>query len=245
MVSTSKRDPRCWTELGFALLGAVLVAGVIQAAEPAAQPALQEVEGAQEAQGGPEDLKAPHSIEALDADQIDGDTAAVPSSGISPELREERRRRQVERNLASVHRNIWWNRPRVIGSLELDERQRRSMDRILDGYLRSVLSEPESTSASAFRRALADGDLEAAQRHLDAVGEQSRQQGMAEGEMMLRVLDQLTETQRAALRRQHGPLLLRSWVKLVSNSRGRAAAHRRGGAAQNGSGGGSSPGGGG
>ena len=236
----SKRLGPAWA-LAVALICILLHPGPAGANEPSSPSGLQEdANHVEEVQGT--STKDPSAAAA--STPHDGTIGSTDETEL--DVRPAQRQRQVERNLESVRRNIWWNRPRVINNLKLDEEQRRILDGLLENYLRTVLQAEIDTEASlAFHQALAAGELGSARGHLETIGAEAQERGMAEGEMMLQVLDRLSPEQLEILRQRHGLLLQRSWVKWVSSSRGRTGGQPGSHGARGGSGSGQSSAGGG
>ena len=164
-------------------------------------------------------------------------TAAAPSSAMSPWLEDlpPERQRTVQRAIEGARSHIWWNKPRLIESLALRETQRQAMDRALQAFLAETLTyKDRPLPTNPFRRGLIDGDFTKAKQGLEELGERAKVRGMKEGEMMLRVLEQLTPEQLETFRTRHRRLLSRSWVMVVSSPgpRGGGTDNRgRGGAA--------------
>lgn len=237
-----------WLSLVWALSVALMCiswpARAAQTAEPPGPNGL--VEGASSLEEGVGTSTETHSETHSEASESTGDVNLDPADETELAARRAQQQRQVERNLESVRRNIWWNRQRVINSLKLEDEQRRTLDGLLEDYLRTVLqAEPNTEASLAFHQALAGGELESARGHLETIGAEARERGMAEGEMMLQVLSQLSPEQLETLRQRHGLLLQRSWVKWVSSSRGRTGGRPGGHGARAGSGSGRGSGGGG
>lgn len=133
----------------------------------------------------------------------------------------ESRRLDRQRSIEGARRNMWWNRPRMIASLELAAEQRQAMDGILRAYLEHVLGAKDRPKPpNHFRRGLLDGDFAAARRGLETIGERARIEGMREGEMMLEILGLLSPEQMDTLLGRHRRLLNRSWLLLVPGQGG-------------------------
>lgn len=171
--------------------------------------------------GQPMALGAAEATDGLPAEELGAheDLAAESShlKGLPPE-----RQRTVLRAIEGARSNIWWNKPRIVESLALQETQRQVMDRHLEVFLLETLTfKDQPLPPNHFRLGLLDGDFAAARVGLAEQGERAKQRSMREGEMMLRVLEGLSEEQWKLFRTRHRRLLNRSWVLLISGQ-GRA-----------------------
>lgn len=158
--------------------------------------------------------------------------------GLSPE-----RQKAVLRAVEGARRNIWWNKPRIIESLALGQAQRQSMDRHLEVFLVETLTDKDQPMPpNHFRLGLLEGDFDVAREGLEELGDRAKQRSMREGEMMLQVLECLSDEQLLTFRSRHRRLLNRSWVLLVAGQgrSGKGVSRRRpaeGGAGSPGAGG--------
>lgn len=110
---------------------------------------------------------------------------------------------------------IWWNQPRMIGALALDEAQRKKMDELLRGSVeeRRRLRRRLGQAQRAFAEAAVAGDRLAAGKALEETTRATADLQRFEGSLKLAVLAHLRPEQRQQLADDFPALLHRPWIR--------------------------------
>jgi Spy/CpxP family protein refolding chaperone len=112
---------------------------------------------------------------------------------------------------------LWWNDPAVVEKLGLSGEQRGQMDQLFEAYRGERKNAARSSNArDRFLEALEQGDVERAQRELDASAEGERALVQALGELKIGVLSLLSEEQRKTLASAYPRLLPQPWMPRAS-----------------------------
>lgn len=122
-----------------------------------------------------------------------------------------------------VEPNIWWNHPKLIRALALDEAQRAAMDAHLQAAIPALRTQQREATQTrkAWQEALVEGRWEAAREVMAAAGQQSAHALQAQGRLKLAVLQELQPQQRRDLQQRFPGLLARAWLRFGGGQRGR------------------------
>ena len=129
----------------------------------------------------------------------------------------------------------WWNNPQKVEKIGLNEEQRQRMDTLFMAYLEvhNAQLKAQKQSFKDFGHALSQNDTELSQRLRDEVTQSTAESVGKQMDMMVNVMAELSDEQRAIVTTDHPFLMSRLWVGAANPGAikmgGREGKSRRGG----------------
>lgn len=112
----------------------------------------------------------------------------------------------------------WWNEPRFLDELALNEEQREKMDAHLATFKKAA---PEEARRTKFNQALQDGDWKLAKSELERLSELAAAAVGTRGQLKLSVISELTDAQRKTLVDKFPRLIFQPWTRAMRVDRER------------------------
>lgn len=140
---------------------------------------------------------------------------AGPAEEMGPAIRA-----RVER----LEKAMWWNRPGLVGRLQLGEPQRRRMGQIFADYFTQRLETRETgPRPDSFRRAVVATDLDAAREEIARRAQRAAATATADARMIVDVLAELSPSQLETLAMAYPRVLRAAWFTEIAGPGGRRA----------------------